>query len=94
MVRGFMSDKNAYDRFPMSFEEEPKVIFECKCCGKPIYEKEAFYRVSGDVLCTDCINGCDDEEEERFIETAPEVRDLKETYLENQFDLEDYLDKK
>jgi hypothetical protein len=34
---------------------EPPIVYECSCCGEPIYEGDIYYDINDDVWCEECI---------------------------------------
>lgn len=34
---------------------EPSIVYECSCCGEPIYEGDTYYDVDSNVWCEECI---------------------------------------
>lgn len=43
----------------MPYNDEELVLkYTCAWCGEPIYIGDEYYEISGDQVCTDCMDDC------------------------------------
>ena len=38
------------------FEEEEKVLEECKCCGCDLHHGDKYFKIGNDFYCEDCVD--------------------------------------
>ena len=38
------------------FEEEEKVLEECKCCGRELFHGDRYFKIGNDFYCEDCVD--------------------------------------